>query len=90
MDVAIREATSSLREIAERHGVSPKELSERFSESKSSAKPKPPVDEQRTPAEGDDSVPNESQSAIEKELQERKDGPELPELPSIEEEDDLF
>ena len=95
MDIAVREATSSLRDIAERHGVSPQDLSDRFSAgglttNSNSTSPPDTAGEQDAPADGDDTTPEGPQSAIEKELQETKDGPELPDLPSIEDEDDLF
>ena len=95
MEVAVREATSSLRKIAERHGVSPQDLSERFTAGGATPKPRPAsqpatAEEQVTPDDSEESPPDEPQSAIEKELQAREAGPELPDLPSIDDEDDLF
>ena len=93
MEVAVREATSSLRDIAERHGISPQELSDRFasgSPAKSTPEKQSASGNEETPTDGDNATPEEPQSPIERELQEKKDGPELPDLPPIEEEEDLF
>ncbi len=93
LDVAVREATTSLREIAERHGLSPQELSSRFA-----AGGVPPVSTTGPPPEAgtvedtppvSDPASAEPDSAIEKTLQEKAVGPDLPDL-APEEEDDLF
>lgn len=89
MELAAREATSSLREIASKHGVRPEDLSSRFAgsapaaakvDAKETAAPDPGIE---TPA-----APEEPKSAIEKELNTREAGPELP--PIEDEKEDLF
>ena len=91
LDIAVREGTTSLREIAERHGVSPQDLSSRFSKSRA------PAAQAKSTATPESSEPGtetkspetkEPDSAIEKELQKKADGPDLPDLES--EDDDLF
>ena len=95
LELAVDEATKALRKIAERHQVSPQDLSERFAgDSRPTTKAKPAnLDQQETtldePSPGEPS-PDEPQSAIEKELQKKEDGPALPNLPSLDEEEDLF
>lgn len=96
LDIAVREATTSLRKIAERHGLSPQELSSRFAADDArsiptagqpaaapGSQPTGPIG-QNTPPEAE-----EPESAIEKTLQEKAVGPELPDLVP-EDEDDLF
>jgi len=95
LDIAVREATTSLREIAERHGLSPQELSERFANgnsqpTKAATPQQANPGAQDTPPASDDPTPQEPKSAIEKELQKKADGPDLPDLTPIEEEEDLF
>ncbi len=93
LDIAVREATTSLREIAERHGLSPQELSSRFaagdlrSTPTTSPKSGAPIVEEVPPVP--DPASEEPGSAIEKTLQEKAVGPDLPDL-APEEEDDLF
>ncbi len=99
LDLAVDEATKSLRKIAERHGISPQDLSERFAKGDSTpdttatSKPANP-DTRNTPPKpdgtSDDPTAKEPKSAIEKELKKKADGPDLPDLPPIEEEEDLF
>ena len=89
MEIAAREATNSLREIASKHGVRPEDLSSRFAgaapatakvDTKETAAPAP---EAEIPAA--DEAPK---SAIEKELNTEEAGPALP---AIEDEnEDLF
>ncbi|MDG2219735.1 MAG: hypothetical protein P8L85_00020 [Rubripirellula sp.] len=91
VDLAVRDATSSLREIAERYGISPQELSDRFSRGKeqaiaTSAEAVNP-DASITKPEETESESQEPKSAIESQLQMEAAGPDLPDLPSLEEED---
>jgi hypothetical protein len=89
MEIAEREAASSLREIASKHGVKPEELSSRFAgavpatakvDTKETAAPAP---EAEIPAA--DEAPK---SAIEKELNTKEAGPALPAIED--EKEDLF
>lgn len=100
LNLAVEEATKSLRKIAERHGVRPQDLSERFS-SNGARSPTQETTEPQVPGTNDTPLPTETSeepnpttaeppSAIEKELQEKADGPDLPDLPPIAEEEDLF
>lgn len=97
-DMAVRDATTSLREIAERYGISPQELSDRFANgdtqvntastentatSPQQASPNPPLDAAGAANSGTQEPP----SAIETELQIEAAGPDLPNLPMLEEED---
>ena len=103
MDVAVREATKSLREIAERHGMNPQEFSSHFAEkdsiSTSPSTTSEPISETAStpsaePVPGQpgatDATDDKPKSAIEQKLEEKAAGPELPDLNAIEEEDDLF
>ena len=92
LDMAVREATTSLREIAERYGISPQELSERFANgdtqpntivTSQQVNPDAPASEIGSQEPGS----QEPKSVIETELQIEAAGPDLPDLPSLEEED---
>lgn len=89
MEEAVREATASIRAIAEKYEVKPQELSNAFTDKK----PKAPVEESDetpeadvppTPPEGgtDTSTgtedPDKPLSTIEKELQKKEEGPVVP------------
>ena len=101
LDMAVRDATTSLREIAERYGISPQELSDRFAEGKTQSSTTDSTKAAETPATPEQATSEasmtvsgsgelESQqpgSAIESELQIEAAGPQVPELPSLEEED---
>jgi transposase-like protein len=92
MKDAVREATGSLRDIAEKYGIHPEELSSQFTKG---AKPAPAVSKAETPAEppADAVEPSatppaiEPQSAIEKELNIEAKGPAVPAIPEPKEED---
>ncbi|MBT3201813.1 MAG: hypothetical protein HN350_18075 [Phycisphaerales bacterium] len=89
IEVAVREATRELKKIADRHEMSVQELSDQFA----SGKPRPvtppttrkPVEPTTQPG-GD---PTKPESAIEKTLKTKTDGPDLPDL-APKEDDDLF
>lgn len=87
MEIAVREGTIALREIAERYELSVQDLSSQFSGG--SARPAARVDDaQREDAASsapNTDAPDEPASDIERTLQETEVGPEDPEL-----EDDLF
>ena len=88
MELAMKEATDSLRDIAEEHGLNVQDISNNFSDKKSSGgaqapevkAPKPPG------AKPEDESPD-PKSDIEKDLKIKKDGPEIP---KVNEEEDLF
>jgi hypothetical protein len=94
MKDAVREATGSLREIAEKYGIHPEELSSQFSKG---GKPAPAVVKEPSPTEPPANTvtppttppSNEPQSAIEKELNVEAKGPAVPAIPE-EKEEDLF
>ena len=90
--LAMKEATSSLRKIAEAHGLRPQDLSSRLD----GGGPRAPRDETTpAPAEQPDKQPEASapaepekpKSEIEKEIEKVKEGPTAP---PVEEEVDLF
>lgn len=97
-EIAAREATEALRDIATKHGLKPQDLSARIS---GGAAPKAPVAEEtekpattEEPAPLENSQPEEVEkpkSAIEKELEVKEEGPKVPTIP-VEEasEEDLF
>ena len=106
LDMAVRDATKSLREIAETYDVSPQELSDRFADGNTptSGAESPNANDEAQEANSGDSVtasgtdePNATnvdlqkpKSAIEDELQIEAAGPQVPKLPSIDDEEDLF
>ena len=89
MELAEREAASSLREIANKHGVKPEDLSSRFAGSTPAAakaeatETAAPAPEAETP-----SAPEEPKSTIEKEINTKEAGPNLPAIED--EKEDLF
>ena len=93
---AVREATGSLKDIAEKYGIHPEELSSQFSkkDKKSSA---PATSQERTNSsnsgKADQSQSKDEgdkpKSSIEKEIEIKEKGPELPSIPK-EKEEDLF
>lgn len=97
-EIAANEATEALRDIAKKHGIKPQDLSTRIA---GGAAPKAPVSEEtETPAPVEKppapetnptNEPEKPQSAIEKELDVKVEGPKVPPIP-VEEatDDDLF
>ena len=91
LDIAVREATASLKAIAEEHGLNPQDLSNRFSRG-SKRTVAPPVDIE--PAETDENTkagadaPAREKSEYEKNLEQKAEGPALPAVGD--EEEDLF
>ena len=98
IELAAREATEALREIATKHGIKPQDLSSRIA---GGAAPKAPVEkEEKTPETKEEPVtpetpptvePEKPKSEIEKELEVKQEGPKVPEI-KVEEatEEDLF
>ena len=84
IDLAVREATTALREIAEKHGISPQDLSSRFASNGLQAAPKQALAPGVTASPAS---PEEPKSPIEQTLQKKDDGPDQPDLSA---EDDLF
>lgn len=91
MEIAAREATSSLREIASKHGVKPEDLSSNFA-GKTSVTPATETPKPESPANVESEKAPEAaeapQSAIEKELDVKEAGPKLPAIEQ--EKEDLF
>ena len=93
---AVREATGSLKDIAEKYGIHPEELSSQFS--KKDKKGSAPVTSQERTTGSTSGNTDQSQSkddedkpksSIQKELEIKATGPELPSIPK-EKEEDLF
>ncbi len=85
IQLAVKEATSSLRDIADEHGLNVQDISNQFASGKK--KPKAPAKEQPnqpTP----DPQPEKEKSELEKELDVKADGPEIPKVEDDDE--DLF
>ncbi len=96
-ELAAREATEALRDIATKHGIKPQDLSSRIA---GGAAPKAPVEKGEEPAPKEEPVtpetaptvePEKPKSEIEKELEVKQEGPKVPEI-KVEEasEEDLF
>jgi hypothetical protein len=91
LELAAGEATKALREIAQKHGLNPQDLSARIAGGATPAAPAPApaaadkVETPPTPAAT--TAPEAPASEIEGKLQEKKSGPELP---PVEEEENLF
>lgn len=95
VDAAVKEATVSIRDIAEKYGLSPQEISDRFAKGgsrtdKAMGETAPASD----PAESATTAPpapepDKPLSEIEKTLQEAQQGPAVPNMEE-DEDDDLF
>ena len=99
LDIAAKEATSALRDIAVKHGLKPEDLGERFAPrtaipaaKDTTAKPEEKTPEETKPEETkpEETKPEETkpESAIEKEIKVKQDGPAVPTLDT--EKEDLF
>lgn len=82
---AVREATASLRKIAEEHRVKPQDLSSQFAGGPRAPKPPAPG---AAPPTGATPEPKEPENAIEGEINKVEVGPTVP--PVEDEEEDLF
>ncbi|MFK7852191.1 MAG: hypothetical protein AB8D78_14540 [Akkermansiaceae bacterium] len=88
MQVAAKEATAAIREIAERYQLKPQDLSSRFADGAPKA-PSAGAENASPEPETDVAADNDSEepkSEIEKEIQKVEDGPTLPPV----EDEDLF
>lgn len=102
LDLAAREANSTLRDIAAKHGLKPQDLSARISGDTPAAAvkepdttaPAPATDKPTTPTPEPATPPTEAEkpkSAIEQKIEVKKEGPTVPPVPSDEANDeDLF
>lgn len=96
-DLATREATTAIRDIATKHGIKPQDLSTRLAGGKSKAAP---VESTETPATPEEPTtpettqpedPEKPKSAIEQQLEVKEEGPKVPAIPTEEAtDDDLF
>lgn len=91
-DLAAREATSALRDIATKHNLKPQDLSNRIAGGAAPATPKEeppaPTAEPATPAPKEAEKPK---TAIEQQLDVKEDGPTVPPVPADNaSDDDLF
>lgn len=90
MEIAVREANSSLQEIASKHGVKPEDLSSLFAGRSPAIQPDE-APEPKSPNAASKIAPEAGEapkSAIEKELDVKEAGPKLPAIE--EEKEDLF
>lgn len=90
IESAVKEATASLREIAEEHGLKPQDLSSQFAGGKPRT-PKAPRPETTNPSgSGVVAEPEEPKTVIEQELNKVEAGPSVPTVEDEDEEEDLF
>lgn len=82
VDIAVREATASLRDIAGKHGLKPQDLGDRLTGGA------PKVEVAKVPESGDAPQPEAPKSTEEKALEKTEVGPALPGIKD--EEEDLF
>lgn len=84
-ELAVKEATASLREIAQRHGMTAQDLGTRFA----SPAARPATEPTTAPTDGTPTTPTaeDPKSAIEQELETTTPGPALPPIPETTEED---
>jgi hypothetical protein len=88
-DAAMRKATVALREIAEEHGLKPQDLSSQLAgNSRKAPKAPEPESNSQEPEGNPGEDPEQPQSAIEEEINQKATGPALPK--PLEDEDDLF
>lgn len=88
MELAMKEATDSLRDIAEEHGLNVQDISSNFSDKKSfGGAQAPEVKTPKIPEETRQGETSDPKSDIEKDLKIKKDGPQIP---KVNEEEDLF
>jgi hypothetical protein len=92
-EIAAREATTALRDIATKHGLKPQDLSSRIAGGAAPAAA--PKEEAPAPKEDPTTTPPEEtekpKTAIEEELDVKADGPKVPPIPTEEAtDDDLF
>lgn len=85
VDAAVKAATASIREIADDYGLNPSELSERFGAPRPAAAPLPTAEAEPPEAAEDVAVnePDKPKSEIEKAIEVKADGPEIPSIDDI-------
>ena len=91
LDIAAQEATSAMREIAAKHGLTPQDLGDRFAPRAQVADTKEattPETETKTPESTAPEDVKKPESAVEKEINLKKDGPTVPTIDP--EKEDLF
>ena len=88
LQAAAKEATTAIREIAERYDLKAQDLSSRFTDGapKAPVAAAPDTSPEPTPEVSSTDEPKEPESIIEQEIQKVEDGPELPPV----EDEDLF
>ena len=86
IQLAVKEATSSLRDIAEEHGLNVQDISGQFAGG--SKKPKEPAKEPVAAPQPEEKEPEKPKSSIEKELDVKAKGPDVPKVE--EDDEDLF
>ncbi len=91
-EIAAREATSALHDIATKHGLKPQDLSTRIAGGAAPAAPKEetPAPKEEPPAPAPEET-DKPKSAIEEQLEVKEAGPTVPPVPTEEAtDDDLF
>jgi flagellar biosynthesis/type III secretory pathway M-ring protein FliF/YscJ len=88
MELAMKEATDSLREIAEEHGLNVQDISNNFADGSSKASTKPEPKTPDSPESENGAGEPDPESTIKKDLKIKKDGPEVPKV--VDDEEDLF
>jgi hypothetical protein len=87
-EIAAREATTALRDIAAKHDLKPQDLSSRIAGGTPKTTPKeeaPATTEEAATPEPEEAA--EPKSAIEEQLDVKEDGPQVPPIEEVEEED---
>lgn len=87
-EIAAREATAALRDIAAKHDLKPQDLSSRIAGGAPKTTPKaetPAATEEAATPEPEEAA--EPKSAIEEQLDVKEDGPQVPPIEEVEEED---
>lgn len=95
LDIAAKEATSAMREIATKHGISPEDLGNRFAPrttlpaaQQAAAKPEDAAAEVAAPDATTADEAAKPESDVEKQINIKQDGPAVPSLDT--EKEDLF
>ncbi|MEI6176268.1 MAG: hypothetical protein WCS43_05200 [Verrucomicrobiota bacterium] len=79
LELAVKEVQSSMRRIAEQHGIKPQDLGSHFTSTATAPKATPQATPNTdTKAETAPPAPEKPKSAMEKELKESKPGPAMP------------
>jgi hypothetical protein len=82
VDLAVKEASASMRRIAEQHGIKPQDLGSRFAApaapAASKVEPKAEPESTQAPAPAPAPAPEKPESTIEKDLKKAEPGPTVP------------